>query len=92
MAVEQALSALDLVELVGFQHRRAVELGNRETDPELRKRYAEFVKLINQAQQVLEPNYSPIFVIEPVLVDAPCPLCGHTRRVIKCTTEVQHGS
>jgi len=83
MAVECAQGISDLVYLVGFQHRRAAELGNRETDLELRKRYAEFVKLLNKAQQVLEPNYSPVFVGEPVLVDELCPLCRQSRKVVK---------
>lgn len=83
MAFEQARNAMDIVCLVGFQHRRAVELGNMETDPELRRRYTTFVKLLNDAQRVLEPNYAPLFVDEPLTVDEPCPLCRQNRRVVK---------
>lgn len=88
MADGAAQNASDLVYMVGFQHRRAVELGNRETDLELRKRYSWFVRLLNSAQQALEPNYSPLSVDEPVLVDEPCPLCKQNRKVVKYIKEV----
>lgn len=73
----------DLMDLTAFDHRRAVELGNAETDPELRKRYSRFVELLNEAQQQLEPNYAPLYVDRPTMAEEPCPLCGQIRKVIK---------